>query len=219
MATQSNSSIPFVDERSFEKEVLQSELPVVVDFQADWCGPCKLMAPEFEALAHELEGKAKFVKVDIDRARMIASQLRIQSVPTTMVFVGGRVAGAKAGAMKRAQLRQMVEPFLPRAEGAITAMEAAQLFQQRQIVFVDTRDAAVYARAHLPAAVNIPIDQVPNRLAELHMLPGAPVLYCRSGDKTKDLAAQLGESGVQVAFLDGGLLAWESEGLPVQRPD
>ena len=64
----------------------------------------------------------------------------------------------------------------------------------------------------------MPQETIEGRLAELHMLAGQPVLYCRSGDKTKDIAAKLAEQGVPVAFLEGGFLAWESEGLPVERP-
>mgnify|MGYP001162091235 CR=1 FL=1 len=220
MANQSTpSAVPYVDERTFEREVLMSELPVLVDFTAQWCGPCKTIAPEVEALARELEGKARIVKVDIDKSQMLASQLRIQSVPTFMVFAEGRPVAAKAGALKRAQLRQMLEPFLPRSEGAITPREAFELHKQGRIVFVDTREALVYRRVHLPGAVNMPIEEIESRLAELHMLAGAPVLYCRSGDKTKEMAARLNESGVPVAFLDGGVLAWEAEGLAVERPD
>lgn len=219
MANQLSAAIPFVDERNFEQEVLVSELPVVVDFQADWCGPCKQMAPEFEALARELQGQAKFVKVDIDRCRALAQQLRIQSVPTTMVFAGGRLAGAKVGALRKAQLRQLVEPFLPRSEGAVMPAEAFALHRQGQIVLVDTREPAVYGRAHLPRAVNLPMDEIRGRLAELHMLPGAPVLYCRAGDKSKTLSEELAHDGMGVVFLEGGVLAWESEGLPIERPD
>lgn len=210
-------AIPIVEERDFEREVLRSELPVLVDFFATWCGPCKTMEPEVVALARELEGKAKVVKVDIDRARTIATRLRIQSVPTTMVFAGGRVAAAEVGALRRAQLREMIEPFLPRSEGAVRAAELAQLIAQHEVVPVDTRDAAAFARAHIPAAVNMPLEQLPNRLAELHMLPGAPVLYCRAGDKTKEVAEQMAAEGTPVAFLEGGMLGWEAEGLPVER--
>jgi len=213
------TSIPTVDERNFEQEVLATDLPVVVDFMAEWCGPCKTMAPEFEALAAELQGKAKFVKVDIDRARMLAQQLRIQSVPTTMVFFQGRLANAKVGALRKAQLRQLVEPFLPRAEGALLPIEAAKLLQTGQIVLVDTRESAVFGRAHLPRAVNMPLEELRTRLAELHMLPGAPVLYCRAGDKSKALSEELAKDGIGVAFLEGGVLGWEAEGLPIERPD
>lgn len=210
-------TIPVVDERDFEREVLRSELPVLVDFFATWCGPCKTMEPEVLAIARELEGKAKVVKVDIDRSKMLAQRLQIRSVPTTMVFHGGRIAAAEAGMLRRAQLREMIEPFLPRAEGAIRPLELAQLIAQRQVIPVDTREPAAYARVHLPAAVNMPLEELPNRLAELHMLPGAPVLYCRAGDKTKEFAEKLAAEGAPIAFLEGGILGWEAEGLPIER--
>lgn len=219
MAVTSGSMVSYVDERSFEREVLLSELVVLVYFTAEWCAPCKTIAPEVEALASEMSGKAKIVKVDVDKSRMIAGQLRIQSVPTFMVFAEGRPVAAKAGALRRAQLRQMLEPFLPRADGALSVIEAAEQLKQRNIVFVDTRDPASYARAHLPGAVSMPIEQIENRLAELHMLPGSPVLYCRSGKDTQALAEKLTSGGIPVAFLEGGMLAWESEGLSVERPD
>ena len=63
----------------------------------------------------------------------------------------------------------------------------------------------------------MPIEEIELRLAELHMLQQQPVLYCRGGDKTKELAAKLAEQGLPVAFLEGGLLAWEAEGLPIER--
>lgn len=210
-------TIPVIDERDFEREVLRSELPVLVDFFATWCGPCKTMEPEVAAIARELEGKAKVVKVDIDRSKMLAQRLRIQSVPTTMVFAGGRIAAAEAGALRRAQLREMIEPFLPRAEGALRPVEVAQLIAQRQVIPVDTREPAAFARAHLPAAVNMPLEEISSRLAELHMLPGAPVLYCRAGDKTKEFAEKLAMEGAPIAFMEGGILGWEAEGLPIER--
>jgi thioredoxin len=211
--------VPFVSEQDFEREVLRSELPVLIDFTADWCGPCKTVAPEVDALAHELEGKAKVVKIDIDRSKRIATSLRIQAVPTFMVFHRGRPVAAEQGVLKRRQLRDMVEPFLPRAEGAVRAPELAQLIREGQVAPVDTRDAQSYGRARIPGAANIPLDEIQGRLAELHMLPGAPILYCRSGDKTKEMAQKLTEEGVPVGFLEGGFLAWEAEGLPVERPD
>jgi thioredoxin 1/putative thioredoxin len=216
---QSSMAIPVIEERDFEREVLQNEQPVLVDFYADWCGPCKTMEPDVIALAHELNGKAKVVKVNIDRSKTLAQRLRIQSIPTTMVFHGGRVAAAEVGALRKAQLREMIEPFLPRAEGALRAAEVAQLLTQRQVALVDTREPAVFGRMHLPGAVNIPLAEVPGRLAELHMLAGEPVLYCRGGEQTKELVARLAAEGTPVAFLEGGALAWEAEGLPVERPD
>lgn len=211
--------VPTISEQEFEREVLRSELPVLIDFTADWCAPCKTVAPEVEAVARELEGKAKVVKIDIDKSKRIATTLRIQAVPTFMVFFKGRPVAADQGVVKRNRLRELVEPFLPRAEGAIRAVELAQFIKQGQVVPVDTRDAASYGRARIPGAVHIPAEEIEGRLAELHMLAGEPILYCRSGDKTKELADKLTEAGVPVGFLEGGLLAWEAEGLPIERPD
>jgi thioredoxin 1/putative thioredoxin len=209
--------VPFVTERDFEREVLRSELPVLLEFSADWCEPCKVIAPEVEAFAREQAGKIKVLKLDIDKSPIIAKQLRIQSVPTFMVIAEGRVRGAVVGAIRRQKMLELVEPFLPRPAGALKAVELAQLLASGAVVPVDTRDASAFGRAHLPGAVHIPLEEIENRLAELHMLQGQPVLYCRSGDKTKELAERLADQGMPVAFLEGGLLGWEAEGLPIER--
>lgn len=212
-------AVSTVTDQTFEREVLQSELPVLVEFSAEWCGPCKTIAPDVKALSEDLREKAKVVTIDVDKSPLIARELGVQSVPTFVVFHQGRPVGGRVGALRRAQLREMVEPFLPRAAGALKAEELAQLVAQRRVVPVDTREAPVFGRAHLPGAVNIPAEELLGRLAELHMLAGAPVLYCRSGDKTKELAGKLAEEGMPVAFLEGGLLSWEAAGFPLERPD
>lgn len=213
------AALPVVTERTFEQEVLMSELPVLLEFSAEWCGPCKQMAPELMALARELEGKAKIVTLDIDKSPMIPRQMGVQSVPTFVVFQGGRPVGGKVGAMRKAELRGLLEPFLPRAEGAIRPEELAMLLKEGRVSIVDTREAAVFQRAHLPSAVSLPLEEIETRLAELHMLPATPVLYCRSGDRTKELAAKLAEQGMPIAFLEGGVLGWEAAGLKMERPD
>lgn len=212
-------ALPAVTERSFEQEVLLSELPVLVEFSAEWCGPCKLVAPELLALSRELEGKAKIVTIDIDHSPLLARQLGVQSVPTFVVFHGGRPANGRVGALKREQLRELLEPFLPRAEGALLPKEVFELARSGRIGLVDTREPAVFGRAHLPSAVNMPVEEIESRLAELHMLPGPPVLYCRSGDVTKELATRLNEQGLQVGYLEGGVLGWEAAGFSLEKPD
>jgi thioredoxin 1/putative thioredoxin len=211
-------ALKVVAEQEFEAEVLRSELPVLVDFFADWCQPCKVAAPEVEAVAAELEGKAKVVKVDIDRSQRLATMLRIQSVPTFMVFYQGRPVAAEQGAVKRARLRALLDPFLPRAQGAVRAPELAEALKQPGVAAVDTRDAHSFGRAHIPGAAHMALEEIEGRLAELHML-GTPILYCRTGDKSKALSEKLAAEGVPVGFLEGGFLAWEAEGLPVERPD
>jgi thioredoxin len=212
-------SVATIREQDFERDVLMSELPVLVEFSAEWCGPCKLVAPELKALAHELEGKAKVVTIDIDKSPMLARQLGVQSVPTFVVFHQGRPAGGRVGALKRKELRDMLEPYLPRDEGAVKAEELAQLLKAKRVSVVDTREAPAFGRAHIPGATSMPLEEIEGRLAELMMLGTPPVLYCRSGDRTKELSAKLAESGVGAAFLEGGFLAWEAAGLPVEKPD
>ena len=211
------ASLPVVTERTFEQEVLTSELPVLLEFSAEWCGPCKQMALDLLALARELEGKAKIVTLDIDKSPNIPRQMGVQSVPTFVVFHGGRPVGGKVGAMRKAELRALLDPYLPRAEGAIRPEELVQLLQAGRVSVVDTREAPVFNRAHLPTAINIPLEEIETRLAELHMLPATPVLYCRSGDRTKDLAAKLAEQGLPVAYLEGGVLGWEASGQKLER--
>jgi len=209
--------VPTITEREFEAAVLRSELPVLIEFTADWCAPCKQIAPEVEAFAEEMQGKAKVVKVDIDRAPTLAAQLRVKSVPTFMVFAEQRIVDMVVGAIRKKKMHEMMDPYLPRAEGALKALELFEALRQGLVVPVDTRDAAAFKRAHIPGAVHFALEEIEGRLAELHMLQARPVLYCRSGDKTKDLADKLNEQGLPVAFLEGGLLGWESEGLAIER--
>ena len=210
--------IPTVSERDFEQSVLMSDLPIVVQFTSERSAACRQIAPEVEAFAKEMEGKVRVARVDIDKSPMLAQQLRLQQVPTFMLFVEQRLGDAQVGPLGKKQLRAMVEPFLPRQEGALKARELAVRLKQGAVAPVDVRDAAAFGRAHLPGATSIPAEELESRLAELFMLPGQAVLYDRSGDKTKELAERLAEAGNPVAFLEGGILAWEAEGLPVERP-
>jgi|SRR5580658_6537480 thioredoxin-like negative regulator of GroEL len=216
-AKDASGSVPMITEREFEREVLRSELPVLIVVTDERLAPCKQIAPEIDAFAVEMQGKAKVVKVDVTRAANLARELRVQSVPTFMVFAEQRIADVAVGAIRKNKMREMLDPFLPRAEGALKALELAEALRQGLVVPVDTRDKGAFGRAHVPGAVNLPLEEIETRLAELHMLPARPVVYCRSGDKTKDLADRLNEQGVPVAFLEGGILAWESEGLPIER--
>jgi len=208
-----------VNEQTFEREIMQSEVPVLVEFSAEWCAPCKLVAPELKVLADELGEKAKIVTIDIDRSPNIARQLGVQSVPTFVVFHQGRPVGGKVGALKRNQMREMIDPFLPRAEGALKPEELFQLLRANKVSVVDARDAASFGRAHIPGATSMPAEELESRLAELFMLGSTPVLYCRSGDRTKEIVGRLAGQEVVVGFLEGGLLAWEASGLPMERPD
>jgi len=101
-----------IAERDFESVVLESEHPVLVDFWASWCGPCKSVAPTLESLAEEYEGQLKIVKVDVDEAPELAARFGVRGVPTLMLFLGGNVEASKVGAMPRAQLAAFLDANL-----------------------------------------------------------------------------------------------------------
>ena len=88
-----------VTDKTFEAEVINSKEPVVVDFFAEWCGPCKAMAPALDQVAKEMAGKVKVVKVDVDQCPEITQKYRIQAMPTLMVFKDGKVASTNVGAL------------------------------------------------------------------------------------------------------------------------
>lgn len=95
-----------LDHASFAKHISQSDLPVVIDFWAAWCGPCKMMAPVFESVASELEPRFQFAKVDTEKYQAIAAQHRIQSIPTLAIFKGGREIARQSGALPAGQLKK-----------------------------------------------------------------------------------------------------------------
>jgi len=97
---------------NFEEEVLKSEIPVLVDFYADWCGPCKMMAPLVEQLAEELGDKCKVGKCNIDDHLLIAQKYRVVSIPTFMVFKAGQPVATFMGAMSGEEFRSKVEQAL-----------------------------------------------------------------------------------------------------------
>lgn len=96
------------NEKNFESEVLKSDVPVLVDFTATWCGPCRALAPIVEKVADELEGKVKVGKLDIDDAPGISARYGIRSVPTVLVFEGGQKKAQHVGLTTRDKLVQLI---------------------------------------------------------------------------------------------------------------
>ncbi len=96
-------------DQNFNAEVLQSDKPVMIDFWAVWCGPCKMIAPFIEELAGEFEGKAKVGKLDVDNNQETAIKYGVRSIPTVLIFKGGKVVDTIIGAVPKVQLKQKLE--------------------------------------------------------------------------------------------------------------
>jgi thioredoxin 1 len=104
-----NETVHQIQGSSFQTEVVRSELPVVVDFYADWCGPCRMISPLIEQLSKEYKGRAKFVKIDTDDNQELAGQFGIMSIPTVVFFSKGKVEDIVVGAAPAAVFKQKLE--------------------------------------------------------------------------------------------------------------
>jgi len=102
----------YVTDGNFASEVLESDLPVLVDFYADWCGPCKMVGPVVEQLAGEYEGKAKIVKLDVDANGATAQNYRVMSIPSLLIFKGGQVVDTIVGAVPKATIEGKLKAHL-----------------------------------------------------------------------------------------------------------
>ncbi len=98
-----------VTDASFAQDVLQSSEPVVVDFWAEWCGPCRMIGPALEEISNEMAGQVKIAKVNVDENPQIASQLGIRSIPALMMFKGGQVVAQKIGAAPKGDLTKWIQ--------------------------------------------------------------------------------------------------------------
>ena len=107
-----SESIIHVTDSSFEDEVLSSDKPVIVDYWAVWCGPCKMIAPLLDELADEYKGKLTVAKINIDENQETPQKYAVRGIPTLMIFKNGEVAGTKVGAMSKSQLSTFVDSLI-----------------------------------------------------------------------------------------------------------
>lgn len=205
---------------NFKREVLESEVPVLIDLWATWCAPCRQLSPRVEDVARELEGKLKVVKIDVDKNPEIAQAFGAKSIPMLVVMVGGRPAKSAQGAISKAEILDLVEPFLPGAEDEVPAKELPALLKAKRVVVVDVREPSVYGRAHIPGARNVPLENLELSLPTLALERKPVVVYDRSnGDDARKAFETLSQRGVPAALLKGGFVGWESEGFDVERPN
>ena len=107
-----SSDIVYVTDDSFEQDVLKSEVPVLVDYWAEWCGPCKMIAPILEEIVGEYAGKLKIAKLNIDENSATPPKYGIRGIPTLMIFKDGDVEATKVGALSKSQLTAYIDSSL-----------------------------------------------------------------------------------------------------------
>jgi thioredoxin 1 len=110
--TMASDLIKHVTDATFEVDVLQSEQPILVDYWAEWCGPCKMIAPILDEISTTYDGKLKVAKMNVDENRDIPAKFGIRGIPTLMLFKGGQLAATKVGAMSKAQLTAFIDQQL-----------------------------------------------------------------------------------------------------------
>ena len=216
------ANVVSITDATLEAEVLGAELPVLIDFYADWCGPCKTLSPRIETLAQAYAGSLKVCKIDVDANPMAQQMFRIQAMPTLVLMNGGQIVDVARGALSAAELEKFVSGVAqPGAGGAgVEKFDVQRLklaLEIQQVAAIDLRDAKDWERARIPGAINVPAADLAEKLEELKGLPVTAVFYDRTGTDADDAARNAAEAGVRAGVLEGGILAWETALLKVDK--
>ena len=203
-----------VTDETFETLVLGSKKPVLVDFWATWCAPCRAMEPILEELSDELSEAVTIAKLDVDQNPRTTSRLRIQAMPTLVLFRQGAQPQAVQGALPKADLLKLIEKWVPELGASTIAPKelAARLGQGERFALFDLRREQDFARSHLRRSRAVAVEQLD---AEIAAVPEGQsvVLICRTGELSKEEAKRRKGAGRPVMALEKGLLAWEGSGF------
>ena len=112
MHSMSSELIKHVSDASFDSDVLQSDKPVLVDYWAEWCGPCKMIAPILDEVSKDYDGRLQIAKMNVDENRDVPAKFGIRGIPTLMLFKGGQLAATKVGALSKSQLTSFIDGHL-----------------------------------------------------------------------------------------------------------
>lgn len=204
-----------VTDASFDKEVLGAPRPVLVDFWATWCAPCRAVAPVLEEIAEEHKDAVTIAKVDVDESPRVATRLRIQSIPTFILFDGGKVVAAMQGAQPKAKFIRFLETHVAAMKPpTMSVAEVDRLIESGQPVHLfDIREERDFARSHLRRSRCIPPEHLEEELAKIPA-GDTVVLICRTGDRSRAEAGKHANGPRRVVALEKGLLEWEGSRKP-----
>lgn len=219
----------YLNEREWK---YKGSLPCVIDFWAQWCGPCRMLAPIFKELAVEYAGKVLFYKVDTDAEQELAMIFGIRSIPTLLFVPLNGKPQMSVGALPKPTLKEIIEKELvptippveqvqetepteeePLSEDEISPAELKALLASgdRSIVLLDVRFPDEHAQRRIEASEQllIPLPELEDRLAELEPYRNRPIIvYCRNGARSERATDILRVHGFNVRNLRGGILAW-----------
>ncbi|MBX7155431.1 MAG: thioredoxin [Candidatus Kapaibacterium sp.] len=201
----------------------KGSVPCVIDFWAEWCGPCRMLAPIFEELAGEYNGTVQFYKVDTETEQELASVFGIRSIPSLLFIpVNGKPQMA-AGAYPKEMLKEIIEKELvnpspddneedaAQSAGVISTEELRGWLESNENlpVLLDVRFPDEHAQKCIPNSILIPLPELEERIGELEQYKDREiVVYCRSGNRSGTACDILAPLGYNVMNLTGGMLAW-----------
>jgi thioredoxin 1/putative thioredoxin len=214
---QGDATVEQVTDETFQERVLNNPRPVLVDFWAPWCAPCRAVAPVVEKVARQLEGEVDVVKLDVDQAPATAGKFRVSSIPTLAMFVGGKLVAQVQGAVPEAHVMALVDNAVPgRSVPRLKPADLEKELKGGSVTVVDVRAAAAFERHHVEGSLNAPLDvDRPETWVAPALLPlgHRMVLVDQAGRQVEALAKRVhAQKPGSVAILEGGLLEWEVSG-------
>lgn len=215
------SNVQPVTDATIESEVLGSEIPVLIDFFADWCRPCTALAPILEEVAGQFKGRIKFVKIDVDRNPGATQAFQVQSMPTLMLIHERKLLDRIVGLVDRKTLIERLTPHAAAAPGGSVERwdvnRTKLALESGLAVPADVRASVDYQRARLPGAINVPPTDDGDRFAPLENRTRRYVFYGRTDEGVAEVAEEAARAGIRAVVLQEGLIGWELASAPIEK--